>query len=247
MNRPHVIRPLVLVAALVIVPSLALAEVSVQLNGRGEFKRVVYLTGDRGRTHIVWGQTRPHLFPNTVLNPLGDNLGDLPPVIQLSPVTGLPWVVWPKNFGNLTQLVYSTWDANGKRWTDPRPIYAGLSLVWSDLMPALAFDGFGTPYLVWTRAEQTATVYFSTLLSGVWTPPLRVSDERVDSRAPSITMDGTTAVITFSTPVGPVTKRFEVAFLIDSAAKLMDNPVPPLEAPPTGPSGGGSDGFVKKR
>ncbi|HEV8701218.1 MAG TPA: hypothetical protein VGV60_08105 [Candidatus Polarisedimenticolia bacterium] len=247
MNRPHVIRPLVLVAALVIVPSLALAEVSVQFNGHGDFKRVVYLTGAHGRTYVVWGQMRPRLFPNTVLNPLGDNLGDLPPVIQLSPVTGLPWVVWPKNFGNLTQLVYSTWDASGKRWTDPRPIVAGMPLIWGDITPALAFDGFGTPYLVWARAEQTATVYFSTLMSGVWTPPLRVSDEGVDSRTPAITLDGTTAVITFRTPRGPVTKRFETGFLLDSAAKLMDNPVPPLEGPPAGPSGGGSDGFVKKK
>jgi len=248
MNRPPVLRALVVVAALALLPSLALAEVSVQLNGRGEFKRVVYMTDARGRA--IWAQMRPRLSPNTVLNPLGDNLGDEAPVIQISPVTGLPWVVWAKNFGNLKQLVHSTWDANAKRWTDPRPIAPGTPLIWDDRTPALAFDGFGTPYLVWSRAEQTAAIYFSTLVSGIWTPALRISDERVDSRAPGISLDGSTAVITFRTPTGPETKRFAAAFLIDSAASLMDNPIPPLGLPPTGGPGGelpSTDGFVKRR
>ena len=250
MNRPLVIRCLAFTAALAFLPSVALAEVSVQLDGRGNYKRFYYLTEGKGRNRIVWAQVRPRLSPQVVLNPLGDNLGDLPPVIRVSPETGYPWVVWPKNFGNLKQLVFSTWDAGARRWTDPRPIAPGTPWVWDDLGPDLAFDGFGTPYLVWWRAEQTAKVYFSTLLSGVWTPPLVVSDGGVDSRTPSITLDGTTAIITYRTPSGMVTKKFEAAFLIDSAASLMDNPIPPLNAPPSSPPGGGfsggTDGFIKK-
>lgn len=251
MNRPPVIRPLAVVSALLLLPSLALAEVSVQLNARGEFKKVVYLTEEHGRARTVWGQVRPNQLPGVMLNPLGDNLGDEAPVIQISPVTRLPWVVWAKNFGNLKQLVSATWDATGRRWTEPRPISPGTPLIWDDRTPSLAFDAFGTPYLVWSRAEQTAAIYFSTLVSGVWTPALRISDERVDSRAPAITLDGTTAVVTYRTPAGPVTKRFAAAFLLDSAASLMDNPIPPLGLPPSGGGPGGdipgTDGFVKRR
>ena len=249
MNKPLVFRWLAVTAVLVLLPSVARAEVSAQLDARGNFKRLVYVTGGGGRNRVVWAQMRPRLPQHAVLNPLGDNLGDLRPVIRMSPVTGYPWVVWPKNFGNLKQLVFSTWDANAKRWTEPRPIAPGTPLVWDDLGPALAFDGFGTPYLVWWRAEQTAKIYFSTLVSGVWTPALLISDERVDSRAPAITLKGTTAVITFRTPSGAVTTNFEAAFLIDSAAKLMDNPIPPLNnpSPPGGGLPGGGDGFNKKK
>ena len=251
MNRPPVMRPLVVLAVVAFLPSLALAEVSVQLNARGEFKKMLYLTEERGRARTVWGQVRPHQSPNVMLNPLGDNLGDEAPVIQISPVTRLPWVVWAKNYGNLKQLVWSTWDSNARRWADPRPITPGTPLIWDDRTPALAFDGFGTPYLVWSRAEQTAAIYFSTLVSGIWTPALRISDERVDSRAPGITLEGTMAVITYRTPAGPVTKKIAAAFLLDSAASLMDNPIPPLGGPsPTdGPSGDlpGRDGFIKRR
>jgi hypothetical protein len=248
MKRLHGTRWLAVVAALVLLPSVVVAEVSVQLDARGHYKRFFYLTAGNGRNRIVWSQVRPRLPQQVVLNPLGDNLGDLPPAIRVSPVTGYPWVVWPKNFGNLKQLVFSTW--NGTRWTEPRPIVPGTPLVWDDLGPALAIDPFGTPYLVWWRAEQTAKVYFSTLVSGAWTPALLISDERVDSRAPAITLNGTTALISYRTPSGTVTKSYETAVLIDSAASLMDNPIPPLNAPPTSPSGGetgGTDGFIKRK
>jgi len=250
MNRPLGSRRWVAVAVLALLPSLALAEVGAQLDSRGSFKRFFLLTRKRGPTNAVWAQVRSWVPQFVLLNPMGDNLGDLPPVIETSPTTGLPWVVWPKNFGNLKQLAYSTWDTNGRKWTEPKSVTPSTPLVYDDLAPALAFDATGTAYLVWWRAEQTAKVYFSTQVGGVWTPPLLVSDQSVDSRAPSITVRGTTAVITYQTPDGPASRSFETLLLIDSAASLMDNPIPPLNAPPA-PGGGdtssGGGGFNRKR
>ena len=240
----------VVVAVLALLPTLVLAEVSVQLDARGNFKRFYCLTRKKGPVNVVWAQVRPWVPQSVLLNPIGDNLGDLPPVIEISPVTGNPWVVWPKNFGNLKQLVIATWDIKGRKWTDASPITPGTPLVYDDLGPALAFDGAGTPYLVWWRAEQTAKIFFSTLINGVWTPPLLVSDQSVDSRLPSIALRGTTALITYLTPTGMASKNFETGLLINSAAGLMDNPIPPLNTPPTSPGGGqagGGDGFLKKR
>ena len=72
------------VAALLVLPSTVLAEVSVQVDSHGNFKRYFYLTGGGGKSAIVWTQVRPHLSPRLVLNPLGDSYGDGPPVIQIS-------------------------------------------------------------------------------------------------------------------------------------------------------------------
>ena len=44
----------VTIAVLFLLPSVALAEVSVQLDGHGNFKRTWYLTGGKGRSAFVW-------------------------------------------------------------------------------------------------------------------------------------------------------------------------------------------------
>ncbi len=227
------------IAALAVLPSTVLAEVSVQVDSQGNYKRYFYLTEGKGRSAIIWRQVRPHLSPGLVLNPLGDSYGDGPPVIQISPVTGYPWVVWPKNFGNIQQLAFSAWD--GTTWTEPALINPGIPLVYSDQSPDLVFDQFGKPFLVWVRTEQTTKIYFSTLVKGRWSPGFVISDPTVDSWAPSITLNGKAAVVTFQTPAGALTRTYETAILVNSAAGLMDNPIPPLAAPPptTGPAGGG--------
>jgi hypothetical protein len=238
MSKLRGVRSCFTVAALLVLPSVALAEVSVQLDGHGTYRRFWYLSGGKGRSAVIWKQVRPHLPPRVILNPLGDTYGDGPPVMQISPVTGYPWVVWQKNYGNIKQLAYSTWD--GRTWTQPALVNPGLPLVNDDLDPALAIDQGGKPYLVWTRAGQTAEIYFSTLIQGRWSPAIRLSDPTVESRTPSITLNGSRAVIVYQTPAGPVTKIYETAILVDSGASLMDNPIPPLSTPPTAPPGGGN-------
>jgi len=105
----------------------------------------------------------------------------------------------------------------------------------------MVFDQFGKPFLVWVKTEQTTKIYFSTLVKGRWSPGFVISDPTVDSWAPSITLNGKAAVVTFQTPAGALTRTYETAILVNSAAGLMDNPIPPLAAPPptTGPAGGG--------
>ena len=235
------------IAALAVLPSTVLAEVSVQVDSQGNYKRYFYLTEGKGRSAIIWRQVRPHLSPGLVLNPLGDSYGDGPPVIQISPVTGYPWVVWPKNFGNIQQLAFSAWD--GTSWTEPALVNPGVPLVYSDQSPALVIDQFGKPYLVWARAEQTTRIYFTTLIKGQWSPGFVLSDPTVDSRAPAITLNGKIAVVTFQTPPGSVTRTYETAILVNSAASLMDNPIPPLNGPPptTDPGGGAGGPSQAKR
>jgi hypothetical protein len=251
MNRMRGTLPWVVVAALLL-PSLALAEVSVQLDGRGNYKRYWYLTSGKGSNALVWRQIRPRLPQHVVLNPLGDNLGDYPPAIQVSPATGYPWVVWPKNIGNIKQLAFATWD--GKRWTEPSLVAPGVPLVYDDRDPVLAIDQAGGLYLVWWRAEQTARVYFSSLILGRWTPPMAISEAGVEGRSPAIAVSGPTATISYETPTGSVTKSFETTSLLYSAASLMDNPIPPLVTPPPGapgqdpvPGGGGVGGGGLRR
>jgi hypothetical protein len=235
MKRLRGVRYLMTVAAILLLPAVALAEVSVQLDNRGRFKRFWYLTGGRGQNAVIWKQLRSGLSPVFVLNPLGDNLGDKAPVIQSSPLTGYPLAVWPKNFGNIRQLAESAWI--GDRWSEISLIAPDKALVYDEQEPSLACDRSGVPYLVWTRAEQVARVYFSMKLLGRWTPPVPISEEGVEGRAPSITVLGTIAVITYKTPAGPVTKNYETSVLMKSAAGLMDNPIPPLFGPPSAPPG----------
>lgn len=241
MSRLRGIRSWLAVAALVLLPSTVLAEVSVQLDAHGNYKRYWYLVTGRGRFASYWRQVRAHLPPQVVLNPLGDTYGDGPPTIQISPVTGFPWVIWAKNFGNIQQLAYSRWD--GAKWTEPALIDPGRPLVFPDQEPAFAIDSSGRPFLVWTRAEQTAKIYFSTLIEGKWSPAVLLSNPDVDSRAPSITLNGRAALITYRTPAGTVSMTYETGILVDSAASLMDNPIPPLvtptPSPAPDPNGGG--------
>jgi hypothetical protein len=241
MNARRGLRSSIVLATLLIVPTLALAEVSVQLDSRGNFKRFWYLTAPAGRRDFVWRQVRPYLPQNVLLNPIGDTLGDKAPVIQVSPATGYPWVVWPKNIGNIRQLAFSTWDGKGKKWTDPTLINPDTPLLYDETDPSLAIGADGTMYLVWARLEQTPRIYFSTFVGGRWTPAFLISDPEVESRAPSIVLNGSKASISFKTPDGQVTRTFESGYLIESGMGLMDNPIPPLGLPPGTPDSGSPD------
>ena len=253
MKRNIAIRALggAVLAILVLGPGQALAEVSVERNRDGSFRKVVALTRG-GRTPVVWRQVRPYLPLEVLLNPLGDTLGDLPPVIVAHPQTRRPWVFWSRNVANIKQLVQATWTDAG--WTVPRAITGDPGPIpYDELDPAAAFDAAGTLYLVWWKEAPVSEVYFSTLIGCVWTPPLRLSAEGVDSRNPTLRLDGTRAVITYRTPGGPVTTVYETAILIESAASLMDSPTPPGRESDPGTNDkqgtvGGDDGpFIKKR
>ncbi len=231
--------------ALSVLPGLALAEISVQTDHQGHFRRLVVLTRGSGSSRVVWGQLRRGVPLERMLNPLGDNLGDLPPKIVFNPATGAPWVFWSMNVANQKRMGYSFW--SGTAWTPPTPIVATPGPYYYDeLDPSVGFV-LGTPYLVWWRAEPTARVYLSILVAGVWSRPVLLSDPLIDSRKPTITIDGTKsttrAIVTYQTPFGPSISTYDTASLFQAAASLMDTPIPPghSDQPPPSDSrtGGG--------
>jgi hypothetical protein len=232
-----------------LVPGPVLAEVSVHLNRDGSFGRVLYITRP-GRTPVVWAQVRPYLPLEHLLNPLGDTLGDLPPLIVSHPVDGRPWVFWSRNAANIKRLVVASWTDAG--WTVPRAIGGEPGPIpFDELDPAVAFDAAGVPFLVWWKAAPEGEIYFGTLARGTWTPPLRLSPEGLDSRRPSIRLEGTRAIVTYWTPEGELTTVYETAVLVESAASLMDSPTPPGNQAgdgdgDTGDLGSGDSMFIKK-
>jgi hypothetical protein len=237
-----------LAVVLLLLPSLTPAEVSVRLDGKGAFHRLFYLTRGEGPNRVIWGQVRPGVSLRLMLNPLGDNLGDLAPTLRLSPATGLPWAVWSMNVAGQKRVGFSSWTAAG--WLAPTPIVAKPGpYFYNELGPDLAFDQSGRPFVVWWRPESVGRVYLSTLVGGAWTPAVLLSDEAIDSRQPSIAIDGSVATITYQTSSGAQTKTYDTAFLVQSAANLMDTPIPPGQqgGPDTGDPGGGSpDQNIKK-
>src|SRR5439155_25776708 len=120
MNTNRGLRFLAAALALLLLPVLARAEVSVSVDRQGNVKRIFFLTRGSGHGAQYWSQVRSYLRPEVVLNPLGDTYGDGAPVIQQDPRTRRPLVVWPHNAGNVKQLVFSAW--TGRGWSDPAPV-----------------------------------------------------------------------------------------------------------------------------
>jgi hypothetical protein len=243
MNTKSIVR-LATASTLLLLPALASAEVSVNVDRQGKVRRVFVLTRGTGPGRVIWSQVRPYLRPELLLNPLGDTYGDLAPVIRQDPRTGNPLAVWSANVANVKQLRFSFW--TGRGWSTPGPVVTEADPYLHDqLDPSLAFDGSGTPYLVWSSGGALGRIYFSTYLRdrSVWSRPLAVSAEAEDSRGPSISITGTDAVITYQTPAGTGRVVTSAASLIESAEKLMDTPTPPGNAdgaPDDNQSGGDS-------
>lgn len=224
-----------------LLPSFARAEVSVQLDVHGRFKRMVVLTRGNGAGLEIWKQMRSRVPAAWLLNPLGDTYGDLAPAIAIQPTSGLPVAVWAANEGNQKRLVYSRWD--GTKWSAPVRI-ARLDPLGSDqIEPRLAFDAQGTPYVLYTEAGPVARVMFLTVTGDAWTPPLQVSDDGVDSRQPTLSLKGNDITIGFQTPAGPISRSLSQLSLVEALSNLMDSPIPPGNTPTTPPSppGGGDE------
>ena len=222
-------------ALALLTPLAARAEVSVQLSPDGKVTRVVVLS-KRGSGRI-WRQVRGHVPAAQLLNPLGDTYGDLAPTIATNPTTGRPWAVWPQNDGNRKRLVASDW--NGSAWTEPVRIAKSDLMGFDQTEPRLLFDAAGVPYVFFTEGDNERRVLFVTLSDRGWTPPLRLSENGVDSRTPLAVLNGTDVRIGFTTPAGPVVLTMPTAYLAESAFNLMDSPIPPgyLPVPPPSPIG----------
>lgn len=231
---------------LLLQPLVARAEVSVQLDRQGQVKRVIYLTGHSRQGAVIWGQVRARVPLERMLNPLGDTYGDLAPTIATHPVTGNPWVVWPRNEGNQKRLMLSIWE--GQRWSVPVQVAVPDLMGYDQLEPRLVFDAAGAPYLVYAEKAPKGRVLFTTLARGAWTPPLLLSRPQVDSSQPATAMQGSDLMLAYHTPAGQVSMALEASRLVDTAINLMDSPIPPGAQPgPDDPyfpgnSGSGSRG-----
>ncbi len=189
-------RSVALALCLVLLPTLALAEVSVVVGRDGEVRRVLVLTRGAGHGKLIWGQVRPRVPLDQMLNPLGDTYGDLAPAIARNPATGgTPWAFWSMNVANQKRIGFSLWD--GRRWS-----------------PAALVVAEPGPYFQ-------------------------------DELDPSVALlDGTSLVVSYGTPTGPITQTYDTAVLVESAANLMDSPIPPGRQgdPGSGSEGGGGGG-----
>ena len=235
------------VALTLLAPLAARAEVSVQLTADGKVARVVVLN----RGGRVWRQVRGHVASPQLLNPLGDTYGDLAPVVAMHPITRQPWAVWPQNEGNRKRLVASSW--NGTGWTAPERIAQSDLMGFNQTEPRLVFDAAGVPYVFFTEGAHDRRILFVTLSSRGWTPPLRMSDDDVDSSGPTALLNGDDIRLSYQTPAGSMTRLMSTTFLTESAFSLMDSPIPPGYMPIAPPENPGSaseepgDTHVKRR
>lgn len=247
MNHPRMFRFLVS-TALLMLPAVAAAEISVQLDDTGKVKRVFVLSPRRGQNQVVWGQVRGNVPLAQILNPLGDNLGDLAPQIRYEPQSGNPWAVWPMNVANQKQIGYAFW--TGSAWSVPRRIVTQPDpYFYDEINPSFVLDLSGRPYVVWERAEPAHAIYLSLTFQGAWMPPLLVSEEAVDSRRPTIELRGSSVVVTYETASGPRERLYDSVTLLGTAAKLMDTPIPPGQDKKNNDGGSTNDdgGGSKKR
>jgi len=223
---------------MLLLPAIALAEVSVQLDNDGKLKKVHVLTRGEGRSAVVWGQIRRYLPLEVMLNPLGDNLEDGAPSVALHPQTGHPWVVWSMNVANQKRIGFATWD--GTRWTSPAKIVSLPDpMGYEQFDPQVSFTPLGTPLLTFWVEEPVARVYFCTLIDGRWSPPLALSDGDVDSRHPvhSLSDGGEDLLVAYETPTGTVTGTYSISNLLEKSSyslSIMDNPIPPGADPEPG-------------
>jgi hypothetical protein len=111
----------------------------------------ISLQGDGGKLYIrsvqgqIWTPVRQGLPTEMMLNPWGDANGDIFGSWSENPITGLPEVVWSRNYEGQHEVVFS-WFDDGE-WRGPSRISVSPA---NDLTPLLLHDHHGTRYVVWT-------------------------------------------------------------------------------------------------
>lgn len=197
-------------AALVTFAMLApssVAEVSVETDDDGVYRRTVLRTNQSEKNYRVWAVSR-NVGTRLVLNADGDGLGDLwPTIVGNDGDGGRPHVVWSRFDGTSFDLAWSRWtDEAGWSETD---WVAGTAMPGDDLDPDLEFDPTdGRPSLVWWSDDgERGQVYLSVFLSSRWMSPYPVSAEGEDGRYPTVDiLDDGTIRVSFETPGGTVVR-----------------------------------------
>ena len=185
-------------AAATLVP--ARAEVSAVIDGFGTYVQTAVITSPAHRVPRVWGVSAKRLgyYP---LNVSGDTTKDRYPLIAENPLDRRPYVVWQRPVDGNVDLMWSRW--TGSAWTEVAPVtvatHAGEAQGAS-----MAFDTDARPYLVWWRNEGGAgRVYLTIFLQTIWMTEIPVSEEGVDARNPTVSINpDKTIAIDFDTPTG---------------------------------------------
>jgi hypothetical protein len=185
--------------ALAAVTGWVFGEIAVELDDKGKYRHVVILQGMEGQEPIVWRQVRSDSDPMLVLNPRGDEVGDLTPSVREHPGTGMPWAVWSLNDGTDYEIAYSVF--NGRQWVVTRRVEEGDN-PHHDLDPVLEFTRGGVGVVAWWRATPVPQVFLSYQVRGAWSPAIAISDPEVDSRHPRLQVRGKDLVVTYETQVG---------------------------------------------
>lgn len=163
------------------------AEVAVKTDLNGEYVSTVIVPGGSHWNPGIWGgRARAGMHRSAaVLNPTGDQRGDLLPSIAESNLAPHhPMAVWSRFNGRDYDLVWSTW---AHRWTRIAPIVPGRP-AGDDLNPEIAFTANGRAVVTWWNrdSEGNGTVFFSTYLNRRWMQPAAISSEELGGRYPSI-------------------------------------------------------------
>jgi hypothetical protein len=193
---------------LFVVGSPARADVTVILDQNGAYKCMSYRYGSMSGFPRIWSGTAIFPGPRT-LNPNGDSLGDLAPTIVENPAhQRWPTAVWARRAGSDYDLVYSSWD--GVQWAPTR--YVHPDTAYDELEPRLVYNSAGRLYMVWwANLPGSSAVFFSANFAGRWTSAVLISDDGVDSRHPSLTLqDESTVVVSFETSRGVETKWVQI-------------------------------------
>lgn len=213
----------------------ARAEVSAEVDALGNYLRTVVLSNASVNNPKIWSSHRQRA-QYVPLNPGGDLNGDLFPAIVENPLQyNRPWVVWSRFDGGDYALAWSRWSGAWEpiRWVGTAGVAAG----GDDLDPALTLDLLGRPYVVWWRDEQgVGRVYLSVFLDTRFMDPLAVSDGGVDSRHPSVAVEGDLIVVRYETPGGPAQRvlSFSAQDSINDDINPFERFTPPAPSAPVG-------------
>lgn len=191
------------------------AEVRVRTRPDGEYESTTVLPGGPPSKLGVWSpRARTSLRRGSaVLNPWGDRFGDLMPTVgEQSQPPHHPWAVWSRFNGSDYDLVYSSWTY---AWRAISRVAPG-PMSGDDLDPSLAFSGAGQPLVAWWNRDIQdghGTVYFSAYAGVAWLNPLKISDDSIGGRHPTIEVENGTIIIHYDSDDGSMRLSYQLATL----------------------------------
>ncbi len=169
-----------------------------------------------------------------MLNPRGDQIGDLWPTVSESSVSpNRPWAIWSRHNGEDFDLVWSRWSGLG--WAPAQSLTDTETESFGDDVDAdLTFNRHGRPFTSWWREDDgSGRVYLSLFLRSKWMTPFAVSVEGRDARFPTIErITGSRVLIQYEVHHGDLVEIIEQWVIFHRPMTITDdiNPLVHLEA-----------------